>query len=469
MSDRPLIRSAALAERAARVIPGGVSSSLRGMDPPRIFTRAKGQHVWDADGNRYVDYNNAFGPVILGHAHPAVETKVHETLQQIDILGLGATELEVTLAERIRGHVPSMEKVLFCNSGSEATYHAIRVSRAATGRRLIAKFQGGYHGWHDYIAANVISPPERVGPTTPTDPISAGMLPDAMANLLVLRFNDTAQIEEVFAQRGDEIAAVIIEPVMHTIGCVVPSQGFMDSLRRVTREHGTVLIFDEVVTGFRHHLGGYQAICGIRPDLTTFAKAMANGYPIAAVGGRAELMDRFNTRIGGDVMFGGTYNGHAGGVSAALATLDELERDDRTVHRHTYALAEQMRRGLEGITDRLGITARPTSFGSVWVCYFTERPVRTFDDALTNDAALYVAFHQGLIDRGFLTVPINLKRNHITAAHTAEDIANTLQAAEDTLTELAAHRVRTGHGGDAAEPAAAAGGTRAAVSHATRR
>jgi glutamate-1-semialdehyde 2,1-aminomutase len=459
VTDRPLTRSAELAERAARVIPGGVSSSLRAMDPPRVFTRAKGQHVWDADGNRYVDYNNAFGPVILGHADPEVEQRVHETLQGIDILGLGATELEVTLAERIRGHVPSMEKVLFCNSGSEATYHAIRVSRAATGRRILVKFQGGYHGWHDYIAANVISKPERVGSI---DPISKGMLPDAMENLLVLRFNDPAQLEEVFAKRGDEIAAVIVEPVMHTIGCVVPSQIFMDTLRRVTAEHGTVLIFDEVVTGFRHHLGGYQAICGIRPDLTTFAKAMANGYPIAAVGGRADLMDHFNTRAGGDVMYGGTYNGHAVGVSAALATLDALERDDRAIHRHIYALAETMRQGLVAITDRLGITARPTSFGSVWVCYFTDRPVRTFDDALTNDAELYVAFHRGLTDRGFLTVPINLKRNHVTGAHTEEDIARTLQAAEDTLTELAARHVRPGRGS-----AAEAGSV--AVTNATRR
>ena len=423
-------------------MPGGVSSSLRAMDPPRVFVRAQGQHVWDADGNRYVDYNNAFGPVILGHAHPAVEQKVHQALQQIDILGIGATELEVRLAERIRDHVPSMEKVLFCNSGSEATYHAIRVSRAVTGRRIIAKFQGGYHGWHDYIAANVISPPERLGQI---DPISIGMLPDAMDNLIVLRFNDVAQLEEIMGRRGDEIAAVIIEPVMHTIGCVVPTQAFMNALRRTTAQHGTVLIFDEVVTGFRHHLGGYQAICGITPDLTTFAKAMANGYPIAALGGRADIMDRFNTRIGGDVMYGGTYNGHVVGVSAALATLDILEADGGAIHRRIFALGEVMRRGLEAITDRLGLTARPTSFGSVWVCYFTDRAVRNYDDALTSDAELYVGLHRGLIERGFLTVPINLKRNHITAAHTDEDIASTLQAAEDTLMELATKRVRAGH------------------------
>jgi glutamate-1-semialdehyde 2,1-aminomutase len=441
LSAQRLTRSAELAARASQVIPGGVSSSLRAMDPPRVFVRAAGQHVWDADGNQYVDYNNAFGPVILGHAHPGVEAKVHETLQQIDILGIGATELEVRLAERIRQHVPSMERVLFCNSGSEATYHAIRVSRAFTKRRVIVKFQGCYHGWHDYIAANVISAPDKVGHL---DPISAGILPDALENLVVLRFNDVAQLEETMNRRGDEIAAVILEPIIHTIGCVVPSQAFIDALRGTTAQHGAMLIFDEVVTGFRHHLGGYQAIAGVRPDLTTFAKAMANGYPIAALGGRADVMERFNTRVGGDVMFGGTYNGHAVGVSAALATLDLLEADDRAVHRRIYALGERMRQGLEEITGRLGITARPTSFGSVWVCYFTDRPVRNFDDALTSDAALYVGLHQGLIDRGFLTVPLNLKRNHITAAHTDDDIARTLQAAEDTLTELAAHRSRPG-------------------------
>src|SRR4029079_17103839 len=176
-----------------------------------------------------------------------------------------------------------------------ATYHALRVSRAVTGRQVIVKFQGCYHGWHDYIAANVISAPDRVGRI---DPISAGMLPDAMENLIVLRFHDVAQLEETMARQGDQIAAVILEPIIHTIGCVVPTQAWVDALRRTTREHGTVLIFDEVVTGFRHHLGGYQAICGITPYLTTFAKAMANGYPIAALGGRADIMDRFNTRVG---------------------------------------------------------------------------------------------------------------------------------------------------------------------------
>ncbi|HVA85416.1 MAG TPA: aspartate aminotransferase family protein, partial [Candidatus Saccharimonadales bacterium] len=424
---------------ASRSIPGGVSSSLRVLDPPRVFVRAKGSHVWDADGNEYIDYNNAFGPIILGHADPGVEAAVHRTLEQVDLMGVGSTELEVRLAEKIREHVPSVEKILFCNSGSEATYHAIRVSRAVTARRVIVKFQGCYHGWHDYLAANVISVPERVGTI---DPTSLGMLPDAMENLVVLRFNDVEQLEETMARRGDEIAAIIVEPIIHTIGCVVPSQAFVDTLRRTTAEHGSMLIFDEVVTGFRHDLGGYQAICGIRPDLSTFAKAMANGYPVAAVGGRADVMDHFNTRPGGDVMYGGTYNGHPLAMSAALATIAALEAGDRAIHRRTYALGERMRSGLEEIVDRLGLTARPTSFGSVFVVYFTDRVVRNFDDALTSDAELYVGFHRGMLERGFLMLPLNLKRNHINGAHTDEDVARTLQAAEDTLTELARRRPR---------------------------
>ena len=291
------------------------------------------------------------------------------------------------------------------------------------------------------------------------------MLPDAMENLIVLRFNDVAQLEETMARRGDEIAAVILEPVIHTIGCVVPSQDFVDALRRTTAEHGTMLIFDEVVTGFRHHLGGYQAICGIRPDLTTFAKAMANGYPIAALGGRADVMDRFNTRPGGDVMFGGTYNGHAVGTSAALATLDALEAGDRAIHRRILCpgRADASRPGGDHGAAGHHRPADELRFGVGLLLH--RSIVRNFDDALTSDAGLYVGLHQGLIDRGFLTVPLNLKRNHITGAHTEEDIARTLQAAEDTLTVLAAHRVRP----DDAAPRRGDAGPRPAVTQATGR
>ena len=255
-------RSVELSERAQRVIPGGVSSSLRFLDPPRVFTRARGSRIWDADGREYIDFHAGFGPIILGHADDRVREVAMETAAEIDVIGAGSSELEIQLAEKIREHVPSAERVLFSNSGSEATYHAIRVARAATGRNLVVKFQGCYHGWHDYIAANVISQPDRVGSI---DPISAGILPQALEWLVVLPFNDVEALDDLMRERGHEIAAVILEPVIHTIGCVVPTDEFMSALRRTTTEAGSILIFDEVVTGFRHDLGGYQAICGITP------------------------------------------------------------------------------------------------------------------------------------------------------------------------------------------------------------
>jgi glutamate-1-semialdehyde 2,1-aminomutase len=430
-----LPRSRAITDEAAELLPGGVSSSLRVVDRPRVFVRARGSRVWDADGREYIDYHAAFGPIILGHADPVVHEAAQEVARDLDPVGLGSTELEVELARRIRRLIPSVERVLFSNSGSEATFHAIRVARAATRRRLLVKFQGCYHGWHDYVAANVITTRERLGTI---DASSAGVLPQALEWLRVLPFNDVEAFEALMAREGDDVAAVILEPVIHTIGCVVPTPEFLQALRRTTTATGSVLIFDEVVTGFRHDLGGYQAIAGIRPDLSTFAKAIANGYPLAALGGRADLMDHFNTRPEGTVLFGGTYNGNPMSVAAALATIDVLEAGDRAIHRRLYDLGERMRTGLQSIVDRLGLPARAVNQGSVFVLYFTPREVRSYDDALTSDPAWYVAFHRGMTERGFLMLPMNLKRNHLTAAHTEDDVDRTLEAAEDVLSELAA-------------------------------
>jgi glutamate-1-semialdehyde 2,1-aminomutase len=432
--SRPLDRSLAIAEQARRLMPGGVNSSLRFTDPPLIFSRAAGSRVWDADGNEYLDYHAAFGPIILGHAHPEVLRRVNAVASALDVVGLGSTELEVELARTLTRLIPSAEMVLFTNTGSEATYHAVRLARAATGRPLLVKFQGCYHGWHDAVAANVISRRDHLDRI---DPISAGVLPQALDRLVVLPFNDPTALEELMAARGSEVAAVILEPVIHTIGCVVPTPAFLEALRRTTAEAGAVLIFDEVVTGFRHDLGGFQAISGITPDLSTFAKAVANGFPIGILAGREDLMERFNTGPAGDVLFGGTFNANPVSLAAALATIALLEADDRAIHQRLFALGDRMRVGLQSIVDRVGLTARAASFGSVFVLYFTDREVRSFDDALANDAERYVAFHQAMTDRGFLMLPMNLKRNHISAAHTIEDIDRTLDAADGVLTALA--------------------------------
>lgn len=301
----------ALVERARRVIPGGVNSTNRILPWPMAFVHADGAYLSDADGRQYIDYHAAFGPLILGHNHPRVNAAVAEAMGRLDIIGTGVTDIEVELAELLVKHIPCAERVLLTNSGSESTYAAIRLARAVTGRSKLIKFQGTYHGWHDSVLMNVISPPDKIGQY---DPLSLGMDPDVIAKTLILPFNDIEAVAETLQNHADEIAAVIVEVIPHNIGCVMPRREFLQALRDLTRQYGIVLIYDEVITGFRHALGGYQAIAGVTPDLATFAKAMANGYPIAALAGSAELMDRFGP--GGGVLFAGTYNGHAVGVSA---------------------------------------------------------------------------------------------------------------------------------------------------------
>ncbi len=428
-------RNRELFAEASAVIPGGVNTSLRRIEPPLIFTRAQGAIITDVEGREYIDYHAAFGPVILGHNVEAVNQRVRETMQRLDLIGVGTTDLEIALARKICTHIPSAEKVLFCNSGSEATYQAIRLARAVTGRRKIIKFQGCYHGWHDAVALNVISPAERLGRR---DPLSAGSFPDVVDATLVCRFNDLEDVERTIREHRGEIAALILEPIPHNIGCVLPKPGFLEGLRELTRRHDILLIFDEVVTGFRHHLGGYQKICGVIPDLTTLGKSMANGYPIAALCGRRELMDRFNTHPEGDVFFAGTYNGHPLGCAAALATIEILET--QPVHERIFRLGERMRSGLREIVERLGIPATVTGFGSVFVLYFLEGPIESYADLLRNDVERFLTYRRKLIERGIFELPLNLKRNHISFSHTEAQIEHTLQVAEDVLKEIAASR-----------------------------
>lgn len=418
-------------EKACRFIPGGVNTSIRILDPPIVFTRARGSRIYDADGNEYIDYHAAFGPPILGHNNPEVNRRVMEIMSEIDLVGVGTAEIEIRAAELIVKHVPSIEKVLFCNSGSEATYHAVRLARAVTGRKKLIKFQGCYHGWHDYLLMNVISPPDKIGRK---DPLSAGMLPEAIDNTIVVDFNDLESVERAVKTHRNEVAAIILEPIPHNIGCVLPKIDFLKGLREIADREDIVLIFDEVITGFRHHIGGYQKIVGVIPDLTTLGKAMANGYPLAAIGGRDDLMDRFNTRPGGDVFFAGTYNAHPFSLAACIATIEQLE--DGRVHQHIFRLGEMMRQGLSEMTEELGIKAYTTGFGSVFVTYFMEPPVENYTDLLRNDAKLFVEYRKKMIERGIFMLPLNLKRNHVSAAHTEEDIKITLEKSREVLREL---------------------------------
>jgi glutamate-1-semialdehyde 2,1-aminomutase len=429
--DRNHAKSARLYEQACEVMPGGVNSSLRNILPHLIFTKAAGAILTDADGNEYLDYQAAFGPPLLGHNHPAVNRRVAEALEGCLLPGVGTTELEIEVARKICQHVPSAERVLLCNTGSEATYHAIRVSRAVTGRMKLIKFQGCYHGFHDYVLRNIISPADKVGKL---DAPSKGILPAALENTLICAFNNLDEVEQTLNANRAEVAAIILEPIPHNIGCVLPKPGFLAGLRELASHHGCILIFDEVITGFRHHLGGYQAICGVTPDLTTLGKAIANGFPMAALCGKAEIMNHFMTRTGGDTFFSGTFNGNAVGCAAALATMEILEREP--VHEHTFRLGERLRQGLREIHEHLGIRATVAGFGSVFLTYFMDGPVESYSDLLRNDAARFVDYRRRLIERGIFKMPVNLKRNHVSYAHTDAHVDRTLETCEDVLKEM---------------------------------
>ncbi|WFE61185.1 aspartate aminotransferase family protein [Micromonospora sp. WMMD712] len=444
MNSRSAPSGVTPAERARRVIPGGVNSGQRSIPglTEMVIARASGARFWDADGRQYTDYHAAFGPPLLGHNDPDVNAAVAEAGTRVDLCGVAVTHGEIQLAETLAELVPSIEKVLLTSTGSEATFHALRVARAATGRRLVVKFQGCYHGWHDSVSLNVISAPDRVGLP---DPISTGILPEVLDATLVLRFNDVAAVRAAFAAHGDDIAAVIVEPVPHNVGCLLPDQEFLRALRDECTRAGSVLVFDEVITGFRHDLGGWQRISGVTPDLTTLGKAIANGYPIGALGGRADLMDLFSTRPGAPAFFAGTYNGHPAVVAAALATLGKLRSEP--VHEHVHRLGERARAGIREVLADLGVPAVVTGHGSVFVTYFMPGPApRSYDDLLRNDAGMFIGYRRRMPEHGIFELPLNLKRNHISYAHTDADIDHLVEATRaavrDTLasggtTELA--------------------------------
>lgn len=421
-------KSEALFDRANGVIPGGVNTARRKIDPPLCVARARGAYIEDVDGNTYVDYHAAYGAIFLGHSWPSVTEAVTQAAETAVLPGVGVTELEVRLAEKLTEHVPSAERVVFCGSGSEATYHAVRLARAATNRRYILKFQGLYHGFHDYVLRNVMSEPGKIGRR---DPHSAGMLPEAVDSTLVCRFNDLEDVRSAFATHGEDIAAVIVEPIAHNSPSILPAEGFLEGLRAVCDQHGAVLIFDEVITGIRHHLGGFQSIADVTPDVTCLAKALGNGFPIAAVAGAARLLDRFNTTAIGDVTFAGTYNGGGVPVAAALATIETIEQEP--VHRHVFALGDRMREGLRELAAEKGVAAIVSGYGSLYVMLFMDGELRSYDDVQRNDHELFVGYRRELVRRGVFEMPENIGRNHISYSHTEADIDFSLEVAREAL------------------------------------
>lgn len=428
MRDSRLASSPQLMERAKGTIPGGVSSYARKFDRPLSFERGSGSKIYSIDGTEYVDYLQAWGAIILGHCHETVNERVNAVLAEQDLYGMGTTELEIEVAEAISDSVPSAERVLFGVTGSEVVARAITLSRAVTGRRKIVKFQGHYHGWYDPVAMNHLTDPDDLGKNVP---FTEGLLPETVEETIVLPFNDEEALERAFEEHGDEIAGVILEPIAHNMGCVVPKDGYLEALRRITDEHGSLLIFDEIITGFRHGMGGVQALEGVTPDLTTLGKSIANGYPMSVLCGKAEYMNRFHTTDDGDVAFGGTYNSHAASLAAAGETMRLLEELD--FHATASGQSVAISQALEDIIEDIGLDAHVQRYGTVFLTYFADGPIHDYEDVLGHDRSKYMTYRWEMVQRGILMVPKDARRNYLTASHTDEDIRRTVEAAEEAL------------------------------------
>jgi glutamate-1-semialdehyde 2,1-aminomutase len=418
-------------ERAERLFPGGVNSPVRAFRaagrPPLVLERGMGPHVWDADGRRYVDYVGAWGPAILGHAHPAVVEAV--TRAAANGFALGATHpLEVELGEAIQRAMPSLERLRFTSSGTEAVMSALRVARAATGRDLVVKFAGAYHGHSDGLLVDAGS-----GLATQAIAGSAGV-PDAVAaTAIVLPFNDATAATLAFSERAGRIAAVVVEPVIANAGVIAPEPGFLEQLRELTRADGALLVFDEVITGFRVGPGGAQARFGIKPDLTALGKIIGGGMPIGAYGGRADLMSL--VAPAGPVYQAGTLSGHPLSMAAGIATLAELQAERYLA---LEAAAVELGDGLVAAAGAAGREVAVARLGPLLTVFF--RPTLPLDaaDALASDRDAYARFFGSMLDQGILLPPSQFEAWFPSMAHGPAEIEATLEAARLAFREGAA-------------------------------
>lgn len=434
--------SKSLAARAERCIAGGVVSLNRKVEPPNAFVRGQGCRIWDADGNEYLDYHAAFAPHLLGHNEPTVNAAVRRAMDEgWSLMGTGTTPWEVRLAELLCEHVPTLDCVQITNTGSEATAHAVRLSRAATSRDDIIVTLGGYNGWHNDVARAVMPTLDQVGPRVspgeyPFIPLSAG-IPDATRRRVhVVGFNDLESVD--YVMRRHSIACVLTEPVLQNIGVVEPKPGYLQGLRELCDRNGALLVFDEVKTGFRHALGGYQSIAGVTPDLSVFGKAVANGYPLGIIGGKRPLMELFaSPDPARRVLISGTYNAHPFTSAAAIATIERLAADNGAVHARLEALGARLETGLESIFREFGVTAVVARRSSAFCVYFCERaPTDWHDILLHHDFERDRRYRRALIERGIYHFPAACKQGSISAAHTEADVDQTLEITRDVVRSL---------------------------------
>jgi glutamate-1-semialdehyde 2,1-aminomutase len=440
---QPLQTSTEILRRNRQYLPGGVTSMNRSVAPEIVFTRASGAYMWDAEGRRYIDYHAAFAPFFLGHQHPHVREAIEQVLRDgAPLSGSGTTVLEGQAAALLCEHIPAVESLVFLNTGSEATAQALRLARAVTGREHVIVTLGGYNGWFDDVARAVMPPLPEVGArVSPGEyrfvPMGAGIPPAHRERTHVINFNDLESVRYVCERYP--IAALMTEPILHNIGVVKPQPGYLEGLRRLADEFGFQLIFDEVKTGFRHALGGYSAICGVRPDLVVYGKALASGYPLAVLGGRRELISLFaHADPTLRPLLAGTYNGHPVSLAAAIGTIEVLLEGDGAVYRRVEQLSAQLEAGLNSLFAEFGITATISRQGSAFAVYLMDHHPRDWHDLATHHAfEADRTWRRALIDRGVYVFPEATKQCSVSSAHSTADIEFTLEQMRATLPVLA--------------------------------
>ncbi len=433
-------RSAALFEAACRLIPGGVNSTARatwsGWTPYPLFVAGgEGSRLHDVDGNEYVDYLLGLGPMLLGHRPPRVTQAVVDFIQQRGTIFALPTEDEARLAQKIVDAVPSVEQVRLCNTGTEAVLYATRLARAFTGRPKIIRFEGMYHGFSDQVYWSKHPDIAKAGPDAHPVPVPQGPgLPRGVEeNLIILPWNDADALADAIEREGDAIAAVLTEPVMCNTGCILPKPGYLEAMREITQKRGVVLIFDEVITGFRLGLSGAQGRLGIRPDLSVFAKGIGGGFPVAAMGGRADIMALV---ANGTVSMAGTYAANGIAIAAANAALDELATPG--LYEKLDAISDELRFGLERILREAGLPAHVAGIGPLMQVWFAKEAIHNYRDAERHaDQQMFRKWWEGMLARGILFHPGAYENLFVSTAHTRDDITQTLTAAKEVAVELA--------------------------------
>ncbi len=415
---------------AQKLMPGGVNSPVRAFKSingqPIVFDKVEGSRAWDVDGNEYIDYVGTWGPAICGHAHPEVINALHEALNKGTSFGTPSVQ-ENLLAEMVINAVPSIEMVRFVNSGTEACMTALRVMRAYTGRDKIVKFQGNYHGHADMLLVQAGS-----GVATLGLPDSPGVPKSTTSSTLTAPYNDLEAVKKLFEEHGNDIAGIMLEPVVGNSGFIAPDAGFLEGLREITKEYGALLAFDEVMTGFRIAYGGAQERFGITPDVTTLGKIIGGGLPVGALGASKEIMEMIAPA--GPMYQSGTLSGNPLAMTAGIKTLELLQRPG--VYEQLEQRTQKLTNGLKEIAQKHGHAVQIGQISAMFGVFFTDRPIHNFDDAKTSDVDKFARYHRGMLERGIYLAPSQFEAAFTSLAHSEEDIDKTLEAAEEVMASL---------------------------------